>query len=80
MVDYFYNLFEDRTTTLDRSLFNINIFMILKILLDLNKIIPFFNKYPILGIKSLDFNDCFRVANFIQNKEHLTAKGFNQTE
>jgi len=43
-----------------------------------NKIIPFFNKYPILGIKSLDFNDFKIVANLIKNKEHLTAKSFNQ--
>ena len=43
-----------------------------------NKIIPFFNKYPILGIKSLDFNDFKLVANVIQSKEHFTAKGLNQ--
>jgi hypothetical protein len=38
-----------------------------------NKIIPFFNKYPILGIKSLDFADFKKVADLIKNKEHLTA-------
>ena len=43
-----------------------------------NKIIPFFNKYPILGVKSLDFNDFKLVANLIDNKEHLTPEGLNQ--
>lgn len=38
------------------------------------KIIPFFEKYLILGNKSLDFK---KVANIIKNKEHLTSEGFN---
>jgi hypothetical protein len=42
-----------------------------------NIIIPFFNKYPILGVKSLDFNDFKLVANLMNNKEHLTPKGLN---
>ena len=44
----------------------------------LNKIIPFFNQYPILGVKSLDFSDFKKVAELMQNKEHLTESGFNQ--
>ena len=40
-----------------------------------NKIIPFFNKYPILGVKSLDFDDFKNVWILIKNKEHLTIKG-----
>ena len=42
----------------------------------INKIIPFFNKYPILGVKSLDFADFKKVAEKIKNKEHLTESGF----
>jgi len=46
---------------------------------DINmKIIPFFNKYPILGSKSLDFADFEQVAKLIENKDHLTAEGFKQ--
>jgi hypothetical protein len=46
---------------------------------DINmKIIPFFNKYPILGSKSLDFSDFEQVAKLIENKDHLTAEGFKQ--
>jgi len=46
---------------------------------DINiKIIPFFNKYPIFGLKSLDFSDFEKVAKLIENKVHLTAEGFEQ--
>lgn len=41
-----------------------------------NKIIPFFNQYPILGVKRLDFLDFKKVAELIKNKEHLTESGF----
>lgn len=43
-----------------------------------NKIIPFFNKYPILGIKNLDFADFKKVAELIENKEHLTVEGISK--
>ena len=46
---------------------------------DINiKIIPFFNKYPIFVLKSLDFSDFEKVAKLIENKVHLTAEGFEQ--
>ena len=40
------------------------------------KVIPFFLKFPILGVKSLDFSDWCKVANLINNKAHLTKEGF----
>jgi hypothetical protein len=40
-----------------------------------NKIIPFFNEYPILGVKSLDFEDFKKVAELVKNKEHLSPEG-----
>ena len=43
-----------------------------------NKIIPFFNQYPILGVKSLDFSDFKKVAEIMNNKEHLTEAGFSK--
>ena len=43
-----------------------------------NKIIPFFHKYPILGVKSKDFQDFCRVANMMSEKKHLTADGLEQ--
>nr|WVH38330.1 LAGLIDADG endonuclease [Trametes versicolor] len=41
-------------------------------------IIPFFEKYPIQGVKSLDFEDFKKVAMLIDSKEHLTIKGLNR--
>lgn len=43
----------------------------------ITKIIPFFDQYPILGIKSLDFSDFKKVAKLIKNKEHLNKSGFS---
>ena len=42
------------------------------------KIIPFFDKYPLQGAKVLDFKDFKKVANFMENKEHLTQEGLEQ--
>jgi hypothetical protein len=41
-------------------------------------VIPFFTEYPILGIKSLDFEDFKKVAELVKNKEHLKIDGFNK--
>lgn len=40
-----------------------------------NKFLPFFRKYPILGVKALDLNDWSTAAEFMQNKAHLTPEG-----
>lgn len=36
---------------------------------------PFFDKYPIIGVKSQDFEDFKKVAELIKNKAHLTNEG-----
>lgn len=41
-------------------------------------VIPFFIKYPILGIKALDFKDFCSLAELISNKAHYTEEGLNQ--
>ncbi len=38
-------------------------------------IIPFFDKYKIVGVKSQDYQYLKKVALLMQNKAHLTAKG-----
>jgi len=43
-----------------------------------NKIIPFFNKNRIQGIKSLDYQDWCKAAELIKNKAHLTEEGLDQ--
>ena len=40
-----------------------------------NKIIPFFLKYPIRGVKALNFADWCKVAELINEKKHLTKEG-----
>ncbi len=42
------------------------------------KIIPFFNKYQIQGVKYLDYLDFGQTAELIENKAHLTTEGLSQ--
>lgn len=38
-------------------------------------IIPFFDKYPIIGSKCLNYLNLCKAANIIKNKEHLNIDG-----
>lgn len=40
-------------------------------------IIPFFEEYPIQGIKELDFSDFKKAASIMENNEHLTTDGYD---
>lgn len=42
-----------------------------------DKIIPFFDNYPLVGVKKNDFLDWCTVAKLMKNKAHLTQDGFN---
>lgn len=42
------------------------------------KIIPFFDKYPILGVKALDFSGFKPAAIIVNTKGHLTKEGLDQ--
>jgi hypothetical protein len=42
------------------------------------KIIPFFEKYPFKGTKLYNFLDFIKVANLMNNKEHLKPEGVEQ--
>lgn len=42
------------------------------------KILPFFNKYPILGVKYQDFEDFCRVVSLMKEKKHLTQSGLDE--
>ena len=37
-----------------------------------------FDKYPIKGVKALDYSDFKKVANLMYNKEHLTEEGLSK--
>ena len=39
---------------------------------NLQIIVNYFNKYPLLGVKALDFKDWEKVYFLIKNKEHLS--------
>ena len=42
------------------------------------KILPFFRKYPLIGVKSLNFADWCKAMEIIKTKAHLTEEGFNE--
>jgi hypothetical protein len=43
-----------------------------------NKLIPLFNKYPLVGIKLRDYEDFCKIAILIKHKAHLTNEGLEQ--
>lgn len=45
-----------------------------------NIVIPFFNLYPILGVKKMDYNDFKYVYNIIISKDHLSPEGLDQIQ
>lgn len=53
-------------------------YTITKIDIIMEKVIPFFNKHPIMGSKHLDFLDFKNAAYIIKNKEHLNKEGLNR--
>jgi hypothetical protein len=42
---------------------------------NLQILVNYFNKYPLLGVKALDFKDWEKVYFMIKNKEHLSVEG-----
>ena len=42
------------------------------------KILPFFYKYPIIGVKAQDYKDWAKVAEIIRKKVHLTKEGIDE--
>ncbi len=51
---------------------------IVKGLISIDKIILFFNKYPIEGVKVNEIADFCKAAKLIKDKAHLTAEGLDQ--
>lgn len=42
-----------------------------------DKILPFFELYPLFGIKQIDYLDWCKIARMMQDKTHLTVEGLN---
>ena len=59
---------------------NIVDFHVTKLIDIIEKIIPFFAKYPILGVKNENFNDFKLVVTLIKTKKHLTEEGLEKIE
>jgi hypothetical protein len=53
-------------------------FVVSKFSDNFEKIIPLFNKYPIQGVKALDFADWCRAALVIKEGRHLTEEGLEE--
>ena len=43
-----------------------------------DKIIPFFNKYQIQGVKLMDYRDWCKVSELMKNKAHRTEQGLQE--
>lgn len=43
----------------------------------MKKVIPFFELYPLVGVKQTDFLDWCKVAKLMNNGSHLTIEGLN---
>jgi len=44
----------------------------------IEKVIPFFDKYSIVGVKYHDYKDFKRVAELMNNGAHLTSEGLEE--
>ena len=55
-------------------------FVVTKLSSIINTIIPFFKKYPIMGVKALDFSDFCKVAAIMAVGGHLEKSGLNQIQ
>ena len=61
---------------LERDYRNPALYLVISKISEVNQIvIPFFNQYPICGIKYLDYLDWCRIANLIESGAHLTNEG-----
>jgi hypothetical protein len=45
---------------------------------DILKIVEFFGKYPLVGVKPLDYQDFCKIAVLMKEKKHLTVSGLEE--
>lgn len=57
---------------------NVSNYRVTKFLNISEKIIPFFKKYPLIGIKSKDYEDFCTIAEMMKEKKHLTLDGLEE--
>ena len=44
----------------------------------IDKILTFFDRYPLHGIKSMDYLDFYKVSKIMEDKSHLTPEGLKK--
>jgi hypothetical protein len=55
------------------------IYFFVSVLSDIvEKIVPMFNKYPLIGVKKKNYLDFLKVVELIRNKNHLTKEGLEE--
>lgn len=47
-------------------------------LVNINSILPHFKNYPLMGLKSYNFNIWKKIVELINNKEHFTKEGIQK--
>lgn len=73
LIDYFQCGRIDRASTIDVIRFTVSKFRDI-----IEKIVPFFQQYPLHGIKSKDFLDFCAIVKIMENKGHLTLEGLKK--
>lgn len=73
LIDYFQCGRIDRASTTDVIRFTVSKFRDI-----IEKIVPFFQQYPLHGIKSKDFLDFCAIVKIMENKGHLTLEGLKK--
>ena len=75
LINYFKNYLDCGNINISKTRPSEVYFSITKLEDILYKIIPFFKKHPIVGVKALDFADFCKVAEMMRDNKHLSQEG-----
>ena len=75
LINYFKNYLDCGNINISKTRPSAVYFSITKLDDILYKIIPFFKKHPIVGVKALDFEDFCKVAEMMRDNKHLSQEG-----
>jgi hypothetical protein len=77
LLESFTQIFGCGTYTVNEST-GVGVFLVTGFNNILDKVIPLFEEYPVLGVKAKDFEDYLEASILIRSKAHLTQEGFNK--
>ena len=78
LINYFKNYLDCGNINISKTRPSEVYFSITKLEDILYKIIPFFKKHPIVGVKALDFADFCKVADMMRDNKHLSKEGLEK--